>query len=320
MQKSAAFWASPGPLTRLSSKWDGVVASLPGDAEKIAKIVAHLCLVDVTALDMYGEELSDARRAEIHVRPAEAMLERLGELKAFTKLRGRPPRLRIVGRSRSFAVLAVALCRAKGIPARARAGFASYMSSDVQLEHWIFEYFDDQKWRRVDPSLDETWLSTVPLSSRSNLTRAHFLSGAEAWRKWRSDKAVDPDDFGLESGLTGPWFVAQNVIRDLVALNKLEMLPWDVWGTKMPEPETDLKKEDLAFFDSLAALANDPDGRLPELQERCRSDPAVAFQGGCFNAITEQLDELHLPPSDPTDAPPPPDHDDDAAEDYFGVE
>ena len=28
----------------------------------------------------------------------------------------------------------------------------------------------------------------------------------------------------------GAWFVRNNVVRDLAALNKLELLPWDSWG------------------------------------------------------------------------------------------
>ena len=47
----------------------------------------------------------------------------------------------------------------------------------------------------------------------------------------------DPARFGLsftnESGL---WFNAQNLLRDLASLNRMEMLPWDVWGW-MPEPD-----------------------------------------------------------------------------------
>jgi hypothetical protein len=40
----------------------------------------------------------------------------------------------------------------------------------------------------------------------------------------------------------GLWFVQANVVRDLAALNKMELLPWDVWGRMAfredPDPET----------------------------------------------------------------------------------
>ena len=42
---------------------------------------------------------------------------------------------------------------------------------------------------------------------------------------------LDPATCGLSSdGLHGAWFVAGNVVRDLAALNKHEMLAWEVWG------------------------------------------------------------------------------------------
>lgn len=42
----------------------------------------------------------------------------------------------------------------------------------------------------------------------------------------------------------GPWFIRGNIPRDIASLNKVEMLPWDGWGTEAleappPEEETD---------------------------------------------------------------------------------
>jgi hypothetical protein len=42
------------------------------------------------------------------------------------------------------------------------------------------------------------------------------------------------------------------MISDVAALNKVEMLPWDVWGG-MPQPNEVLTAGQLAFFDHLAA-------------------------------------------------------------------
>lgn len=46
----------------------------------------------------------------------------------------------------------------------------------------------------------------------------------------RTDTA-DPARFGINvADIHRLWYVAQNLIRDLAALNRVEMLPWDVWG------------------------------------------------------------------------------------------
>jgi hypothetical protein len=42
-------------------------------------------------------------------------------------------------------------------------------------------------------------------------------------------------------------------VRDVAALNKMEMLPWDVWGT-IPHSDKEINDEQPAFFDLLAAL------------------------------------------------------------------
>ena len=54
------------------------------------------------------------------------------------------------------------------------------------------------------------------------------VSGPAAWRLCRSGE-VDPNRFGVDIH-RGAWFVHGNVIRDLAALHKIEMLPWDMWG------------------------------------------------------------------------------------------
>jgi hypothetical protein len=42
----------------------------------------------------------------------------------------------------------------------------------------------------------------------------------------------------------GLWFIANNIVRDIAALNNREMLPWDVWGA-MRRQDSEL---DVAFF------------------------------------------------------------------------
>ena len=58
--------------------------------------------------------------------------------------------------------------------------------------------------------------------------------------------------FGI-ADMHGLWFVQGDFVRDVAALNKMELLPWDVWGL-MRGPDEDNTAEDLAFLDDLAAL------------------------------------------------------------------
>lgn len=57
---------------------------------------------------------------------------------------------RVVGTCRHFALLACAFLRYRDVPARCRAGFASYFTPGVFLDHWVVEYRDplQQGWIR----------------------------------------------------------------------------------------------------------------------------------------------------------------------------
>ena len=72
---------------------------------------------------------------------------------------------------------------------------------------------------------------------------------------------TDPAKFGIGFvNLRGLWYIAGNLVRDVAALNKMEMLPWDVWGAQS-RPDEELNDDQLAFFDRIAALTREPDAR-----------------------------------------------------------
>jgi hypothetical protein len=76
----------------------------------------------------------------------------------------------------------------------------------------------------------------------------------------------DAQQFGISAHLYGLWFIAGNLVRDLAALNKMEMQPWDIWGAQ-PSPDERLDAEQLTFFDQLARMTHDPDPSFDELRK-----------------------------------------------------
>ncbi|MBC7316388.1 MAG: transglutaminase domain-containing protein, partial [Chloroflexi bacterium] len=77
-----------------------------------------------------------------------------------------------------------------------------------------------------------------------------------AWQMCRMGQA-DPEAFGIMD-MHGLWFVRGNVVRDVASLNKMEMLPWDVWGVIAGRDE-DLAAEDWVALDEAAALTAQDD-------------------------------------------------------------
>ena len=182
----------------------------------------------------------------------------------------------------------VAMLRAKGIPARERAGFGAYFNAPYFEEHVLCEYWnaDDNRWVLLDTQFDEIWRAQLKIDHDVfDVPRDRFLTASDAWTLCRSGKA-DPNLFGIFNGnLRGLWFIAAELIRDVAALNKTEVLVWDVWGA-MPKPDTKLDARQLKYFDRLAALTRDPDASFAELMALYRDDEGVRVPPVVFNVIT----------------------------------
>jgi len=140
----------------------------------------------------------------------------------------RQPDRRVIGRCRHFALLSCALLRYRGIAARVRCWFATYFQQGQGLDHWITEYWhaQDKRWVRIDSEI----LGQSVLAAPEDLRPGQFLTGGEAWKAFR-DGHIDAAQFGVYGTANwGPAEIRGNTIKDLAALNKVEMLPWDEWG------------------------------------------------------------------------------------------
>ena len=119
-----------------------------------------------------------------------------------------------------------------------------------------------------------------------DVPRAQFLTAADAWRRCRSGET--DERFGISfAGLRGLWFVAGSLVRDLAALNKMEMAPWDVWGAQ-PRQKEEFDARRLAVFDELAALTSDPDDTFVEVRRRYAEDHELRVPPTVFNALRQR--------------------------------
>jgi hypothetical protein len=97
---------------------------------------------------------------------------------------------------------------------------------------------------RIDSQLDAVQRAAItPEFDAEDLPPGPFLPAGEAWRQRRTGRA-DPNTFGIFQ-FWGLWFVQANVVRELAALNKIELLPWDVWGLMTVQEEPDAAASSL---------------------------------------------------------------------------
>jgi hypothetical protein len=172
----------------------------------------------------------------------------------------RPPERRFIGICRDYALLACAALRHHHVPARLRVGFATYFTPGYLEDHWVCEYAADDRWRLLDPELAPAVRRYFGITfDPADVPREGFLVAGEVWRRVR-DGAVDPGTCGVPwIGILGAGFVAASVARDLAALNKREMLAWDVWGLPLGlRPGASVPETVARRLDAVAAGTAEP--------------------------------------------------------------
>lgn len=235
-------YAAPGPMTDMSGVTPSAIGSIADTAIDICRPVHALVLQPRGATEL---GLDESRFAENQIRPAIGLVDSLLGLNSAPLDVARTPEQRVIGTCRHFAVLSCALLRYRRIPARVRCGFATYFQPGQGLDHWITEYWhaSDKRWVRIDSEI----LGLSVLDEPEDLRPGQFLSGGEAWAAYRQGR-IDAATFGVYgTGNWGPAEIRGNAIRDLAALNKVEMLPWDEWGRM----EASYKGETGADYDDL---------------------------------------------------------------------
>lgn len=281
------FYATPGRFTTLLA---GETA--PAGIEDVVRVVQGLLVYDLVAQPFYGVELSPTQADAIHERDSGALLATVKAVDDRPIEHARPPAARVGARCHAFSRLTVAFLRSQGIPARARCGFGSYFVPGQLEDHWIAEYWDDAagRWTMVDAQLDATWRAMIGFEGDPlQITRVEFVTAGHAWRAWRRGD-LDAGTCGLTAiDEHGAHWIAGNLRLDLAALNKVEMLPWDVWGAGW-EPGVEPTGELLECFDSAAALTTDPDARLSELRSRYETDDRLRMDGTVFNVLRGEFE------------------------------
>ena len=227
----------------------------------------------------YKQTLTPERRAQSQVRPTEGMLDQIFALDDAPLEASRAAERRAVGVCRHFSVLAVAALRTKNTPARARCGFGTYFKPGRYVDHWVVECWSGARWIMADFQIDPVQRATLKLDfDPMDMPPGKFVIAGEAWQLCRSGKA-DAAKFGIFD-VAGLWFIAANLVRDLASLNKVEMLPWDVWG---PMTDDDARL-DCDLLDRLAELTISADACFEELRALYDKNASLSVTTRVFNA------------------------------------
>ena len=269
----STYYSTQSPITDPGENVE-LFGDLPDDIADLCRIVQGL-YVHFHGLEHYG--ISGERLPEINTRYVEKMLARIVELDGRPLTEPRSPDKRLVGCCRDADVLFCAMARHQGIPTRIRVGFATYLNDstpDFNVSHTVVEYWDlcEQRWRLVD--VDQCW-RVVGLDGfvpgehdvgfdLYDVPRDQFLVAGKAWQMCRTGEA-DPNRFGLFENLKGLSFIRGNLILDLAAQNKMELLLWDFWGWLLRDIET-YTEEEWQLLDKVAVLTQASNEAFAEMR------------------------------------------------------
>jgi hypothetical protein len=161
-------------------------------------------------------------------------------------------------------------------------------------DHWVAEYWDatDGRWRMVDAQLDDVWRRMIHFEGDpTDITATQFVTAGHAWQAWRRGE-LDAGICGLSQlPEHGAHWIAGNLRLDFASLNKVEMLPWDVWGSGW-EPGEQPTDEQLHLFDEIAELTVHADARFADLRARYDSDDRLRMDGTVFNVLHGRVETV----------------------------
>jgi hypothetical protein len=283
------FYATPGRFTALEAD-----AFVSDDIDRVVEVVQGLLVYDVVAQPFYGVELEPEQAEAIHERDTARLLALARALDPRPLGEARPPGSRVGARCHTYSKVTVALLRAAGVPARARCGFGAYFRPGWYEDHWVAEYWHaaESRWQMVDAQLDATWRKMLDFGGDPlEITATEFVTAGSAWQAWRRGD-LDAARCGL-SGIDehGAHWIAGNLRLDFASLNKVEMLPWDLWGAHW-EPGGRPTDAQLAFFDGVAELTADVDGRFDDVRERYDTDEQLRVGSDVFNVLRGRVEAV----------------------------
>jgi len=268
------FYSQTGIMTN-AGRYASLLIDLSDDLASLCSVVQSN-MVHVFSAERLGLNLTEDQKRALQIRPIAEKLALMTETNDQPLSVSKPLGQRQVGNCRDFTVFLCSILRHKGIPARARCGFGRYFDPGQYVDHWVCEYWNPAKkrWTMVDSELDASAIEFFNIKfDPLDVPSEEFMTAGRAWKLCRQRKA-DPDKFGIFD-MHGIRFIWGDVVRDFLALNKVEILPWDGgWGflnQKLSDPLPD--EETLVLYDQIAAMTLEINEKFPEIRACYKSEP-----------------------------------------------
>ena len=235
--------------------------------------------------DMTKVPITRLNYEEDYFPTAQSMLaELLRKDPNYSKIREAKDKIHITCRGQ--AILLASILKAKGLPARARSGFAPYIKENgVSYDHWITEYFDykENRWKLVDA--DEHCPDHEIGFDLNDIPHDKFIFGAEAYLGLRKNKidsssilyASDPVTLGLPASIRALFYDFHALMNDEIIFLHIPKY--------IREKNFNLTEEEYKELDELAELLLEPDKNFTKLKKIWDTNEKYRIMTGALNGI-----------------------------------
>ncbi|MCK5146474.1 SUMF1/EgtB/PvdO family nonheme iron enzyme [bacterium] len=162
--------------------------NLPDSLPDLCRLIRSQYINYGWELDMYRDQIPKERWNEsAKYQTVKSALEGLLSYDSRGLVKDRKPENRLMLICRDNALLLASILKYRGIPARVRYGFASYLIPGFHAHHVICEVWNekDKRWMLVDPSAD-----------RIDFNREEFDFSNDVWLKLQK-KEINPKLYGM---------------------------------------------------------------------------------------------------------------------------
>jgi len=274
------FYTKQGAITD-PQEYYYFIEQQPDNVEQICESISSLVLNDFL-YSIHCLQIPDLCSGDVNIRSIKEKLTEINQRAQCNEFK-KENDSHSLGNCRDISLILCAILRHKGIPARLRSGFATFFNPMKKFDHWICEYWNEEKcnWDRIDgwmyqikkfrdklpdeyaKGFSDLGLNPLWLDSK------FFITGAEAWKKCRNGEDEFKNYGTYQEGLEGEWFVRDNMIRDLFCMIKTEPLPWDCWGI-MGKQNHSIDEIEYMLLDNTASVLSSGNVPLETLHELSR--------------------------------------------------
>ena len=180
--------------------------NLPDSLPELCHLIKSQFIHPYAELPQYREQISKERWNEsVNYPTVKLILKGLLSYDSRGLVKDRKPKDRLVLGCHENAIVLASILKYRGIPARLRAGHATYIIPDFHTSHTICEVWNDN---------DKRWMLVDPDMGKVDFSRNEFDFSNDAWLKLQK-KEIDPKVFGMPGQYPGVISIIAKVCTDL---------------------------------------------------------------------------------------------------------